>query len=306
MMDTSPAPMPERSSWGWTSRTRRVPRRIGPRISPPSGMRRCCWCTPWRGCRRTLRSGRCRRGCASCSTRPCGPGWTRSNPRSSRAVPVERLVRRSAGARMLVLGSYGDGGWSGMLAGSNALGLLARAACPVAVVRGAAPQVPPPRSGPVVVGVDGSVAGAAALELAADLAGVRRVRDWSRCTPATTWSPAPGRWRPPPARARRDPRGRGRGTAGARTPARCRPPPRPAGGTARRCGHTRCGTCSPVPRVRGCWWSGSDDPHRLEGMLLGSTSRGLVEFAPCPVVVVPLPPAQRHPVADRGGESRRG
>ena len=48
--------------------------------------------------------------------------------------------------------------------------LLNRTACPIAVVRGTAPQVPPPRGGPVVVGVDGSSAGAAALALAADLA----------------------------------------------------------------------------------------------------------------------------------------
>lgn len=57
-----------------------------------------------------------------------------------------------------------------MLAGSVSLALVDRVTCPVAVVRGPAPQVPPPRSGPVVVGVDGSRAGHAALELAAGLA----------------------------------------------------------------------------------------------------------------------------------------
>jgi len=57
-----------------------------------------------------------------------------------------------------------------MLAGSVAVTLIDRAPCPVAVVRGSAPQVPPPRSGPVVVGVDGSEAGGVALDLAADLA----------------------------------------------------------------------------------------------------------------------------------------
>ena len=83
---------------------------------------------------------------------------------------VDTLVARATGAGMLVIGSYGDAGWTGMLAGSVAVTLIDRAPCPVAVVRGSAPQVPPPRSGPVVVGVDGSEAGGVALDLAADLA----------------------------------------------------------------------------------------------------------------------------------------
>jgi nucleotide-binding universal stress UspA family protein len=86
-------------------------------------------------------------------------------------VPADLLAGRTAGARMLVLGSYGEGASSGMLAGSLALALLDRAACPVAVIRGSEPRVPPPGSGPVVVGVDGSPAGRAALTFAAGLAG---------------------------------------------------------------------------------------------------------------------------------------
>ena len=86
-------------------------------------------------------------------------------------VPADLLAGRAVGARMLVLGSYGEGAGSGMLAGSLALALLDRVTCPVAVVRGSTPQVPPPGSGPVVVGVDGSPAGRAALTFAADLAG---------------------------------------------------------------------------------------------------------------------------------------
>lgn len=83
---------------------------------------------------------------------------------------VDVVADRARGARMLVLGSYGEGAWSGMLAGSVALALLARVDCPIAVVRGATQRTPPPRGGPVVVGVDGSPAGRAALLLAADLA----------------------------------------------------------------------------------------------------------------------------------------
>ena len=83
---------------------------------------------------------------------------------------VDTLLDRAAGAGMLVIGSYGEAAWTGMLAGSLAITLIDRASCPVAVVRGSAPQVPPPRGGPIVVGVDGSEAGGAALELAAQVA----------------------------------------------------------------------------------------------------------------------------------------
>lgn len=83
---------------------------------------------------------------------------------------VDVLADQARSARMLVLGSYGDGAWSGMIAGEVAITMLDRVSCPVAVVRGTTRQIPPPRGGPVVVGVDGSTAGRAALALAADLA----------------------------------------------------------------------------------------------------------------------------------------
>jgi nucleotide-binding universal stress UspA family protein len=98
---------------------------------------------------------------------------------------VDVLADHAAGARLLVLGSYGVGASSGMLAGSTGLALVGRAGCPVVVVRGLSPQVPPTRSGPVVVGADDSPAGRAALALAADLAvslgaPLIAVRTWSQ------------------------------------------------------------------------------------------------------------------------------
>jgi len=96
-----------------------------------------------------------------------------ADPEGTEVVPgntVDTLAARSEQARMLVLGSYGTGAWSGMLAGSAALRLIERVRCPVVVVRGSAPQVPPPRSGPIVVGVDGTPVGQTAVEFAADLA----------------------------------------------------------------------------------------------------------------------------------------
>ena len=55
------------------------------------------------------------------------------------------LLERSGPDGFLVVGSYGEGVHAGMLAGTLALALLARADCAVAVVRGAAPGLPPPR-----------------------------------------------------------------------------------------------------------------------------------------------------------------
>ena len=88
----------------------------------------------------------------------------------------EVLLDRSGAARLLVVGSYGEGARAGMLAGSTALALLDGSRCPVAVVRGSAPQLPPPRRGPIVVGVDASTTGDAALDLAADLASASGAR----------------------------------------------------------------------------------------------------------------------------------
>jgi len=66
----------------------------------------------------------------------------------------DELIEQSRAAAMVVVGSYGEGARSGMLAGSTALALVDGGGCPVAVIRGTAPQVPPPRRGPVVVGMD--------------------------------------------------------------------------------------------------------------------------------------------------------
>jgi nucleotide-binding universal stress UspA family protein len=99
-------------------------------------------------------------------------------------VVVEVLLRGSRDAGLLVVGSYGEGARSGMLAGITALALLNGASCPVAVVRGRGPHLPPPRSGPVVVGADGSAAAEVALDLAADLA----VACGARLTMVHTWT----------------------------------------------------------------------------------------------------------------------
>ncbi|GAA0815784.1 universal stress protein [Spirilliplanes yamanashiensis] len=76
------------------------------------------------------------------------------------AVPV--LLHDSWDADLLVLGDRGLGGFGSLVLGSVAVHCVAHAACPVLVVRGERRT-----EGPVVVGVDGSPASAAALECAA-------------------------------------------------------------------------------------------------------------------------------------------
>ena len=110
--------------------------------------------------------------CDAATTEGADPHDTEVGPGGTVELPADG----AADARLVVLGGYGTGAWSGMLAGSVALALLELVPCPVVVVRGTAPKIPPPRRGPIVVGVDGSPAGRAALRFAADLAALLGTR----------------------------------------------------------------------------------------------------------------------------------
>jgi nucleotide-binding universal stress UspA family protein len=77
--------------------------------------------------------------------------------------PIPRLIKESENARLMVLGSRGLGGFTGILLGSTAVALAAHGHCPVAVVRDDAESH---STGPVVVGVDGSAASETAVEIA--------------------------------------------------------------------------------------------------------------------------------------------
>lgn len=78
--------------------------------------------------------------------------------------PIRALLDEARGALLLVLGDRGLGGFAGLLLGSVAAAVSARAACPVVVVRG--DDVPPADGSPVVVGVDGSPLSEAAVAFA--------------------------------------------------------------------------------------------------------------------------------------------
>jgi nucleotide-binding universal stress UspA family protein len=49
--------------------------------------------------------------------------------------PVEQLLDQAAGAQLMVVGSRGNGGFSGMLLGSTSQALIRHATCPLLVVR---------------------------------------------------------------------------------------------------------------------------------------------------------------------------
>ncbi|MFF5213581.1 universal stress protein [Streptosporangium sp. NPDC000396] len=95
--------------------------------------------------------------------------------------PREVLTEAAGQAQLLVVGSHGLGGFRGMLLGSIALGVSGHTSCPVAVVR----RTPAQPRGEVVVGVDGSPAGADAVafafaEASARGAVLRAVHAWNR------------------------------------------------------------------------------------------------------------------------------
>lgn len=89
--------------------------------------------------------------------------------------PVNVLIDQSHRARILVLGSRGLGGFTGMLVGSVAFALAAHGHSPVVVVRGERPEEPLRAEGPVVVGSDGSDHGLGALAFAFEEASLRKV-----------------------------------------------------------------------------------------------------------------------------------
>lgn len=78
------------------------------------------------------------------------------------------LIEESREARLMVLGSQGLGGVTGLLVGSTALALASHGQCPLVVVRGT-----PHPEGPVVVGVDGSPTSEAAVAFAFEAASMR-------------------------------------------------------------------------------------------------------------------------------------
>ncbi|MDT7724922.1 MAG: hypothetical protein QOI21_1498 [Actinomycetota bacterium] len=85
---------------------------------------------------------------------------------------VAALIHESERAKLLVLGSRGLGGFTGLLIGSTTASLAVHAHCPLVVVRGRVPE-PEVTAASVVVGVDGSSASDDVVAFACEEASLR-------------------------------------------------------------------------------------------------------------------------------------
>lgn len=194
-----------------------------------------------------------------------------------------QLIGRSAAADLVVLGSRGLGGFTGLVVGSIAVAVATHGHCPVVVVRGAG-EDDPPEEGPVVVGVDGSPNSQAATELAFQAADARdaplvAVRAWSDAPMATTWAPATA-WEPIQAAELEQ-------LDEWLAPYRTRYPDVRVEPVVVRDAPTR----ALLERAEGARLVvvGSRGRGGFRGLLLGSTSQALIYHAACPVAVVPPP-----------------
>jgi nucleotide-binding universal stress UspA family protein len=80
--------------------------------------------------------------------------------------PIDMLLDMARDVTMIVMGSRGLGGLSGMVMGSVSAAVVSHATCPVVVVREDNQLDEATKYGPVVVGVDGSDVSAKATEIA--------------------------------------------------------------------------------------------------------------------------------------------
>ena len=80
--------------------------------------------------------------------------------------PIDMLLDMAHDVTMIVMGSRGLGGLSGMVMGSVSAAVVSHASCPVVVVREDNQLDEATKYGPVVIGVDGSDVSAKATEIA--------------------------------------------------------------------------------------------------------------------------------------------
>jgi nucleotide-binding universal stress UspA family protein len=189
------------------------------------------------------------------------------------------LVGASRDAQLLVVGHRGLGGFSGLLVGSVAAQAAGHTRCPVVVVRGDCP----PDGAPVVLGTDGSPGANRAAEVAFAQAQLRDAElilahhQPARRSPADAIATGnPGFWA-----TVGDPAAGALGV-GARYPdVKYRTEVVPGDSVA-------SGLIAFARRTSaGLLVVGSRGLGGFRGLVMGSTSRNVIEHAPCPVMVVP-------------------
>lgn len=220
---------------------------------------------------------------ATATAEEAAPG-VRTDLLQATGSPAARLIGQSAAADLMVVGSRGLGGFTGLVVGSIAVALATHGLCPVVVVRGEQAETPAPDA-PVVVGVDGSPTSQAAIEFAFAAASARHVplvavRAWSDLPVPNGWELELGPW-PEIEQAQAELLEANLAEAQARYPdvevkqALVRDAPT-------RALLEEAATAQLVV-------AGSRGRGGFRGLLLGSTSQALIYHSPCPVAVVPPP-----------------
>jgi nucleotide-binding universal stress UspA family protein len=197
------------------------------------------------------------------------------------AAAAPLMVAESEHARLVVVGSRGLGGFTGLMVGSTAVALGAHARCPVAVVRSANADEEPPASGPVVLGVDGAASSDAAIAFAYEAASLRgvplvAVHAWSDMSGISMMPPLSADWPTVEDDQRRLLAARLAGWQEKYPDVqvdRVVTEGRPAYSLLRAAEGAQLAVV------------GSRGRGGLRGLLLGSTSHALLHHAPCPVVV---------------------
>jgi nucleotide-binding universal stress UspA family protein len=189
------------------------------------------------------------------------------------------LVDISREAQLLVVGHRGLGGFAGLLAGSVAAQAAAHARCPVVIVRGD----PAPDGAPIVLGTDGSPGANRAAEIAFAQAQLRDVelilahhQPARRSSAGAIVTGDPGFWA-----TVGDPAAGALGV-GARYPdVKYRTEVVPGESVASALVAFARRTSAGLLVV------GSRGLGGFRGLVMGSTSRNVIEHASCPVMVVP-------------------
>ncbi|MFI5615503.1 universal stress protein [Amycolatopsis sp. NPDC051903] len=197
---------------------------------------------------------------------------------------AEQLVGRSASSELVVLGSRGLGGFTGLVVGSIAVAVATHGHCPVVVVRGTNLHTEPRHDGPVVVGADGSATSQAAIAFAFQAAFSRgvplvAVHAWSDLPITTSWK-LTADWRSIQQQE---------STVLSQWLAECQaqyPHVPVEQAVARdRPAHILLDHAKSAQLVV----AGSRGRGGFRGLLLGSTSQALIYHAACPVAIVPPP-----------------
>lgn len=199
--------------------------------------------------------------------------------------PIDMLLEMSRDAGMVVTGSRGLGGLSGVVLGSVSAAVVSHAHCPVVVVREDNAVTEETKYGPVVVGVDGSDVSKRATEVAFEEAAARgaellAVHTWidSQVTMSgPAFSIADDRWEE--ARAEKS----------AKLDEYLSEFAKSYPGVEMRKMITRdrpVRALTEAAQGAQLLVTGSHGRGGFKGMLLGSTSRALLQSAPCPMMVV--------------------